>query len=118
MKQLILNMSVNGSGIRDISRVLDISTDIVISVLKNGKTAYQRKPQVSKSAVPYHDIVPPDILMMGKANTQKIERKHLTFRTRGKRLARKTICYSKSPHMHKTLIGLMMNVCEFGSQLF
>ena len=33
-KQRILNMSVNGSGIRDISRVLDISTDTVISVLK------------------------------------------------------------------------------------
>jgi len=33
---------------------------------------------------------------IGKANTQKIERKHLTLRTRIKRLARKTICFSKS----------------------
>jgi len=40
----------------------------------------------------YHDIVPSDILVMGKINTQKIERKHLTFRTGVKRLARKTIC--------------------------
>jgi IS1 family transposase len=32
--------------------------------------------------------------IVGKANTQKIERKHLTFRTRIKRLARKTICFS------------------------
>ncbi|MBD2463520.1 transposase, partial [Oscillatoria sp. FACHB-1407] len=32
----------------------------------------------------------------GKANTQKIERKHLTLRTRIKRLVRKTICFSKS----------------------
>ena len=39
----------------------------------------------------YHDIIPPDILTTGKVNTQKIERKHLTFRTRLKRLARKTI---------------------------
>jgi IS1 family transposase len=31
-----------------------------------------------------------------KRNTQKIERKHLTLRTRIKRLARKTICFSKS----------------------
>ena len=30
----------------------------------------------------YHDIVPPDILETGKVNTQKIEQKHLTFRTR------------------------------------
>lgn len=31
---------------------------------------------------------------VGKANTQKIERKHLTLRTCIKRLARKTICFS------------------------
>ena len=66
----------------------------------------------------YHDIIPPDILTTGKVNTQKIERKHLTFRTRLKRLARKTICYSKSIDMHKVMISLMMNVCEFDLQLF
>src|SRR5256714_13892866 len=32
----------------------------------------------------------------GKRNTQKIERKHLTLRTRIKRLVRKTICFSKT----------------------
>jgi insertion element IS1 protein InsB len=37
----------------------------------------------------------------GKRNTQKIERKHLTLRTRIKRLARKTICFSKSILMHR-----------------
>jgi len=37
-KQLIIKMSVNGSGIRDISRVLDISTNTVMSVLKKLKT--------------------------------------------------------------------------------
>ena len=31
----------------------------------------------------------------GKRNTQKTERKHLTLRTRIKRLARKTICFSE-----------------------
>jgi len=44
----------------------------------------------------YHDIIHSNILTTGKKNTQKIERKHLTFRTRLKRLSRKTICYSKS----------------------
>ena len=34
---MILNMTINGSGIRDIARVLSISTDKVISVLKNRK---------------------------------------------------------------------------------
>src|SRR5881409_3317135 len=43
----------------------------------------------------------------GKRNTQKIERKHLTLRTRIKRLVRKTICFSKSIQMHDILIGLL-----------
>ena len=37
----------------------------------------------------YHDIISPEILQIGK----KIERKHLTFRTRLKRLARPNICF-------------------------
>ena len=45
---------------------------------------------------------------------QKIERKHLTLRTRIKRLARKTICFSKSARMHDTVIGLFINRYEFG----
>ena len=51
---------------------------------------------------------------VGKANTQRIERKHLTLRTRIKRLARKTICFSKSVLMHDTVIGLFINRHEFG----
>jgi len=53
-------------------------------------------------------------LSIGKANTQKIERKHLTFRTRIKRLARKTICFSKSEKMHDIVLGLFINRYEFG----
>jgi len=66
----------------------------------------------------YHDAVPKNVLWTGKKNTQKIERKHLTFRTRLKRLARKTICYSKSIEMHTILFGLLINTLEFGLQLF
>jgi insertion element IS1 protein InsB len=47
-------------------------------------------------------------------NTQKIERKHLTLRTRIKRLTRKTICFSKSTQMHDIVIGLFVNRYEFG----
>jgi len=52
--------------------------------------------------------------VMGKRNTQKIERKHLTLRTRIKRLARKTICFSKLEKMHDIIIGLLVNRYEFG----
>ena len=55
---------------------------------------------------------------IGKANTQQIERKHLTLRTRIKRLARKTICFSKSVFMHDTVIGLFVNRYEFGTPIY
>ena len=51
---------------------------------------------------------------VGKQNTQKIERKHLTLRTRIKRLARKTICFSKTRQMHDIVIALFINRYEFG----
>ena len=61
----------------------------------------------------YQGVIPRNILKIGKQNTQKIERKHLTFRSRLKRLARKTICYSKSLDMHTILLGLLINFTEF-----
>ncbi len=51
---------------------------------------------------------------IGKQNTQKIENKHLNLRTRIKRLARKTICFSKTVLMHDLVIGLFINRYEFG----
>ena len=51
---------------------------------------------------------------VGKAHTQKIESKHLKLRTRIKRLVRRTICFSKTVHMHDLVIGLFINRYEFG----
>jgi len=51
---------------------------------------------------------------IGKKNTQAIERKNLTLRTRIKRLCRKTICFSKSVEMHDIVVGLVINILEFG----
>ncbi len=59
----------------------------------------------------------PDEPQPGKRNTQKIERKHLTLCARIKRLARKTICFSKSIQMHDIVIGLFVNRYEFGVPL-
>ncbi|MFN5301384.1 MAG: IS1 family transposase, partial [Pseudanabaena sp.] len=61
-------------------------------------------------------ILDPDTHLIGKKNTQRIERKHLTLRTRIKRLARKTICFSKSILMHDIVIGLFINRYEFSIQ--
>lgn len=61
----------------------------------------------------YQRHLDPAFHTVGKAYTQTIERKHLTLRTRIKRLARKTICFSKSIWMHDVVIGLFINRYEF-----
>ena len=72
----------------------------VVKYFTDGLTAYQR-------------CLPCDKHSIGKRNTQKVERKFLTFRTRIKRLMQKTICFSKSVLMHDTVIGLFINRFEF-----
>jgi insertion element IS1 protein InsB len=67
----------------------------------DGWGAYQRH------LAPTHHVV-------SKHATQQLERKHLTLRTRIKRLVRKTICFSKSVQMHEIVIGLFINRFEFG----
>ena len=62
----------------------------------------------------YQRHLPPEQHTVGKLTMQKIERKHLTLRTRLKRLARKTLCFSRSRVLHDLLIGLYMNRVEFG----
>jgi len=61
----------------------------------------------------YERKIPSEKHVISKKNTQKIERKHLTLRTRIKRLTRKTICFSKTEEMHDTVIGLFINRYEF-----
>ena len=63
----------------------------------------------------YDRHLPATAHTVGKLHTQQIERKQLTLRTRIKRLARKTICFSKSVFMHDTVIGLFVNRYEFGT---
>ena len=88
-------------------KLLDLLGDINIEIVK----------VYSDNNFAYHKIVPKNILITGKRNTQKIERKHLTFRTRLKRLARKTICYSKTLEMHVIMVSLLISL-EFGCQLY
>ena len=43
--------------------------------------------------------------IIGKHFTQRIERQNLNFRTRLKRLARRSICFSRSEEVHDKVIG-------------
>jgi len=62
----------------------------------------------------YERHLEPVFHTVGKEHTQTIERKHLTLRTRIKRLTRKTICFSKSIWLHDVVIGLFINRYGFG----
>lgn len=57
----------------------------------------------------YFDCLDQTTRLACKALLQSLERKHLTLRTRIKRLARRTICFSKSIEVHDTIIGLFIN---------
>lgn len=65
----------------------------------------------------YERHLAPDSHEVGKRNTQSIERKNLNSRTWIKRLARRTICFSKLEIMHDTVIGLLINKVEFGRDI-
>jgi insertion element IS1 protein InsB len=58
-------------------------------------------------------ICPPISMWSESGTPKKIERKHLTLRTRIKRLARKPICFSKPEKMHGIVNGLFINRYEF-----
>jgi insertion element IS1 protein InsB len=49
----------------------------------------------------YEKILGFDKVKVGKRNAQKVERKHLSLCAWVKRLARKTLCFSKSLQVHK-----------------
>jgi len=57
----------------------------------------------------YSALIPKEKHVIGKRHTQKIENKNLLLRTRIKRLARKTICFSKPETLHDAVIGLFIN---------
>ena len=63
----------------------------------------------------YQRYLPEDKHLITKRYTQSIERQNLNFRTRIKRLARKTICFSKSIEIHDKVIGEFINRTFFNS---
>lgn len=65
----------------------------------------------------YSSRIPESKHRIGKRNTQIIERKHLTLRTRIKRLNRKTIGFSKKSEIHRGIISLFINLEFFHREI-
>jgi insertion element IS1 protein InsB len=103
----------HGSG-QVLAYVLGEHTDEVFLKLKGLLEPFGITRFYSDEWGAYQRQLDPEQHHIGKRNTQKIERKHLTLRTRLKRLARKTICFSKTIQLHDIVIGLFVNRYEFG----
>lgn len=61
----------------------------------------------------YARELPKDKHLTSKLFTQRIERNNLTLRTRIKRLARRTICFSRSVELHEKVIGAFIEKYMF-----
>jgi insertion element IS1 protein InsB len=99
---------------RVLAYVVGTRKDVVFLKLRALLAPFGITHYYTDKASVYQRHLPPAQHTVGKLMMQKIERKHLTLRTRLKRLARKTLCFSRSFLMHDLLIGLYMNHVEFG----
>ncbi|MEW9889809.1 MAG: IS1 family transposase [Candidatus Symbiodolus clandestinus] len=63
----------------------------------------------------YLPLLPKSKQLVGKIFTQRIERHNLTLRTWIKRLARRTICFSKAIEIHEKVMGAYLD--KFHHQL-
>lgn len=86
----------------------------LIGVLEQAQIHVKR--WITDSWWAYFDCLDQAVRLESKSLLQSLERKHLTLRTRIKRLARRTICFSKSVIVHDTLIGLFINQYYFSGQ--
>ena len=62
----------------------------------------------------YERHIDPEKQRVGKDNTQKMASTHLHLRTRITRLVRRTICFSKTDHLHDLVLGLCIHRYEGG----
>ena len=56
-------------------------------------------------------------VIVGKRNTQRIERKHLSLRTWCSKLVRKGIRFSKSHQLQSIVFGFIINIWFFGRSI-
>ena len=59
VRRQVVDMAVNGSGVRDTARVLRISPTTVIAILKKSRRASQRQPRASAPSSPRRRRAPP-----------------------------------------------------------
>ena len=88
---------------RVLAYVIGSRKDVMFLKLKAFLSPFGITRYSTDKASVYRRHLPTAQHTVGKLSMQKIERKHLTLRTRLKRLARKTLCFSRSCVMHDLL---------------
>ena len=84
-------------------------TDESCSLLMEKLSIFQITRYYTDDWQSYRKYIPSSKHTVGKADTWKIERRNLNFRTHIKRLNRKTICFSKNDRIHDNVIGMYIN---------
>lgn len=112
-KQRWLFHAIDRSSNKILAFVIGSRTKTTLKKLLDKLSAFKIEGYYTDNWKPYKKVLPSSKHFIGKENNQSIERKHLTLRTRIKRLCRKTICYSKVNEMHDAVIGLFINKFEF-----
>ena len=109
-------MTLNGSGIRDIHRVLGISIVYILFILRvwfktlNEPVIKGHFKRVQTDSFrtddwkAYKKPIPPEKHIIPKTKITHIERRNRDFRTHLKRLCRETVCFSKKDDMHYGII--------------
>ena len=88
-------------------------TDECCAALINKLSSFSINTYYTDDWQSYKKYIPSALHVTGKADTWKIERKNLNFRTHIKRLNRKTICFSKNETIHDNVIGMYINQFYF-----
>jgi len=83
--------------------------DNILAVLLEQLKAFNFRLYCTDDWGAYERLLPEDKHLITKKFTQSIERQNLNFRTRIKRLTRRTICFSKSEEIHDKVIGEFIN---------
>ena len=88
-----------------------------LNELRKLLTPFNIKIVYSDDNYAYKKLIKSSIVITGKRNTQKIERKHLSLRTWCAGLVRKGIRFSKRHLLHRIVVGLVINFWFFGRSL-
>lgn len=118
VKQQIIEMTLKGSEVKNIARVLHMNTAIAIKKLKKPCNYKLSRWYCIYGWGSYKRHLPIKLHEVGKRKKLREERKHLRLRTRIKQLVRQIICFSRVRVDDVLVIDIFMNCYELGLSIY